>query len=221
MKNSTWVVMPGFNEEKYIKKVLAKTKKISKNVIFVDDGSSDKTYKLACSEIKNVLRHKINLGKGAALKTGCKYAFGELRATHVILMDSDDQHNPEELESFFEKIKQGEELIFGIRSIDKTMPIFKRLANKSLSWLLFLLFGKLIPDIPSGYKAFSKGVFDKINWGARGYEIEAEIAAKSAHYKIPFTTVCISTIYHDMNKGMSFLDALKLVSPIFSWRFSL
>lgn len=213
--------MPGFNEEKYIKTILGKTKAITKNIVFVDDGSSDKTYQIACKQVKHTLKHKINLGKGAAMKTGCEYAFSELGASNVIMMDSDDQHDPKELSLFFKKIKNGDKLIFGIRKIDKTMPIFKRLANRALSYLLLILFGRFIPDIPSGYKAFSKTVYRQISWGASGYEVEAEIAARSARYKIPFSTVCISTIYHDMNKGMSFLDALKLASPIFSWRLTL
>jgi glycosyltransferase involved in cell wall biosynthesis len=94
MKN-IWVIIPGFNEARYLTKVLDKTIKFHQNIIFVDDGSSDNTASIASKKIKQVLVHDVNLGKGAALKTGCDYAFSHLKAKAVILMDSDNQHDPQ------------------------------------------------------------------------------------------------------------------------------
>ena len=86
---TTWVVMPGYNEAKYLERALKKTLKHTKNIVFVDDGSHDSSADIAKKHLKHVLIHEVNLGKGAALKTGCNYAFEELGAKAVVLMDSE------------------------------------------------------------------------------------------------------------------------------------
>ncbi len=121
MKNSRvkniWVVIPGYNEATYIGRVLKKAKKITPNLIFVDDGSTDRSAAIARKYTPHVLKHKINLGKGAALRTGCDYAFGKLKAVAIVIMDADDQHDPSELPLFFVKFNQGFDVVFGVRSI--------------------------------------------------------------------------------------------------------
>jgi len=220
-KSNIWIVIPAFNEERYLSQVLRKTKSQHSQIIVVSDGSVDKTNKIASKKAKYFLNHKVNLGKGATIKTGCRFAFEVLDAKAVILMDADDQHNPQEIQKFLEKLQGGSQMVFGIRNIYQSMPIFKRFANLSLSRLVFLLFGKFIPDIPSGFRAMTKKTWKKLNCQATGYEIETEMAVRVAKEKINFDTVCISTIYHDMNKGMTFLDALKLISPIINWKFNI
>lgn len=220
-KNDIWIVIPAFNEDRYLAKVLQKIRKQHERVIVVSDGSTDRTSEIAKSEKVHLLEHRINLGKGAAIKTGCDYAFGVLKAKAVILMDADDQHDAAEIQKFTSKILDGSELIFGVRDIYTSMPFFKKLANLGLSHLVSILFGSFVPDIPSGFRGISKNVWKKLDCQATGYEIETEMAVKVAKEKINFDTVCITTIYHDMNKGMTFLDALKLISPIINWRLDI
>lgn len=219
--SKTWIVIPAFNESQYIELVLRAVSKQTKNIIVADDGSSDDTVSLARKYTKHVLVHRINLGKGAALKTGCDYAFEHQGAQKVVLMDSDDQHDPAELSLFFNELKNGHDIIFGSRMNNSSIPIAKLLANKGLSLLLWLLFGAYVPDIPSGYKAFTKKAYETIAWDASGYEVEAEIAARVAKHKLSFSVVNIRTIYHDFDKGMTFLDAVQLLAPILNWRLRL
>ncbi|MCB9800803.1 MAG: glycosyltransferase family 2 protein [Pseudomonadales bacterium] len=220
---SVWIVMPGLNESRYVRTVLKKVKNYTDNIIFVDDGSTDDTVEQAEKEITHVLHHKINLGKGAALKTGCDYAFNELGANTVIMMDSDDQHNPAELPKFIEAMKSAKaEVVFGARKVDGQMPFFKRMMNKCASMSIKLLFGgQFIPDIPSGYKALSKKAYPKLRWDSLGYQVEMEIASRVSRYKIPFTSITIDTIYHDHDKGMTFLNTLDLFHSILWWRITL
>ncbi|MDP6648409.1 MAG: glycosyltransferase, partial [Candidatus Woesearchaeota archaeon] len=74
MKKKIFAVIPAYNEEKQISRVVKKTKKYVNNVVVVDDGSKDKTKDTAKKSKAIVLRHLVNLGKGATLKTGCDYA---------------------------------------------------------------------------------------------------------------------------------------------------
>ena len=217
-----WIVMPGFNESKYVAKVLKKVKKYTSNIVFVDDGSSDSTTKEALSVIEHVLRHELNLGKGAALRTGCEYAFGFLNASAVILMDSDDQHNPAELANFIGELSETKaDIVFGARDMTSKMPFMKRLFNTAASLFVSVLFAApLIPDIPSGYKAFTKKAYKRIQWDSLGYQVEMEIACKVSKYHLPFSAITIDTIYHDHDKGMTVLNTLDIIPRIVMWRIT-
>lgn len=220
MKKNTWIIIPGLNEEKYIATVLKKVLKQTKNIIVVDDGSSDKMPRIAAKYTDHVLSHSINLGKGAALKTGCEYAFKNLGAEAVIFLDSDDQHDPEELPEFYKALKESD-VVFGIRAFDDKMPLIRIILNRLASFVIYVMFGSFIPDIPSGYKAFTKGAYKKLAWNSTDYAVEMEIAARTAKYKLGFTTVPIKTIYHDLDRGMTILDTIRMITKILSWRISL
>ena len=220
-KSDIWIVMPAYNEARYLKRVLKKTQKYHSQIIMIDDGSNDQTSQLGSKLAPYFLAHKVNLGKGAAIKTGCEFAFNKLKAKAVILMDADDQHDPTELKQFIQKLLSGSQIVFGVREINQNMLMIRRMANNGLSFLVALLFGRYIPDIPSGFRALTHDIWLQLNCQATGYEIETEMAVRVARESIDFDTVCITTTYHDMNKGMTFLDALKLVSPIINWRFGL
>lgn len=223
LPDSLWIVMPGFNESTYVRSVLKKVKKYTPNIVFIDDGSTDNTTEEAQAEITHILTHKVNLGKGAALKTGCDYAFNELGASVVILMDSDDQHNPAELPKFLEALTSTKsEVVFGARQVDEKMPLHKRFFNTLASIGIRTLFGgTFIPDIPSGYKAFTRTAYKTIRWDSLGYQVEMEIACRVTKNELPFTSITIDTIYHDHDKGMTVLNALDLFHSILWWRITL
>ena len=220
-QSDIWVVIPGYNEEKYLSRVLKKVKKYTPNIIFVDDGSQDATASIAEREIKHVLVHKVNLGKGSALKTGVEFAFNHLNAQAIIMMDADDQHDSQDLSAFFEQLKKGEQVVLGIRKMDQQMPIVRRLGSQSLSFFVWLLFGVYVKDILSGYKGFTKKIYQKLCWDSRAYGVESELAIRIAKYKLPFAIVPINTIYHDFDRGMTMLDSMEIIIHILTWRIFL
>lgn len=220
-KSDIWLVVPVFNEVKYLDKVLTKISKVTKNYVVVDDGSSDKSVEIAKKHTKEVLVHQLNLGKGGALKTGSDYAFKYLNAKAVIFIDSDDQHDPQELKLFYNEFSKGSQVVFGERKMDSKMPLIRVLGNKFASILVNLLFGSYVPDIPSGFKALSKDAYQKIRWQETGYGIELEIAARVAKYQIPFSVVPISTIYHDLDHGMTLLDAFKICFKLLNLKITI
>lgn len=216
-----WVIIPAFNEEIYIESVLQKVANYTNNIIVVDDGSSDQTFLRASKLVKHAVKHPINLGKGAALKTGCELAFFQLHAQAVIFLDGDDQHDPAELNLFMTALKQGHQIIFGERKTGSEMPLLRIIGNRFASFLLYFLFGMYIPDIPSGFKALTNQAYQKVKWSSRDYSVEMEIAVRVAKQKLPFKTVQIATIYHDLDRGMTFLDVLKMSTQMLTWRFSI
>lgn len=218
-KKDVVVVVPVFNESEYIARVLKKLNATKYRYVIVDDGSSDNSVELARKYAEHVLVHRINLGKGAALTTGTEYAFTKLAARAVVFMDSDAQHNPSELDLFFEKLKEGHQVVFGVRSFDTAMPWIKITTNRTASVLVSWLYGVYIPDIPSGFKALTKEAYKQIAWSSINYSVELEIAVNVAKKRIPFSTVPVQTIYLDFNRGFHLLDALQMGFDLIRWRF--
>jgi polyprenyl-phospho-N-acetylgalactosaminyl synthase len=220
-KKDCVVVIPAYNEAKYLKHVVRGVKKAGFRFVIVDDGSADQTFQMAQELTGHALQHELNLGKGAALKTGCRYAFRVMNAKAVIFMDSDAQHDPSELQLFVTKLKGGVDIVLGVRAFDNAMPLIKIMGNRFASFLVLALFGTYIPDIPSGYKALSKKGYNSVRWSSTDYRVELEIAVKIARQKLPFSTVPVTTIYADYERGFQFLDALQMIGSAFWWRIHL
>lgn len=219
--SQTWVVLPGFNEAGYLKTVLKKVLMQTPRVVYVDDGSRDSSAQLAQKYLKHVLIHEVNLGKGAALKTGCDYVFRHLKGQAVILMDADDQHNPAEISLFRQKLEKGAEIVLGARSLFSKMPLIRKLGNTFVSGIVLVLFWRYIPDILSGYKAFTRSAYKKLRWNSVDYSVELEIAAKIAAHRLQFSLVSIKTIYHDLDRGMNVIDGIKVFLKIIGLRLGI
>lgn len=213
----TVIVVPAYNESRYIGRFLDQLLLITSEVIVVDDGSSDQTKKVVEQRGVQCLSHMVNLGKGAALKTGCDYAFKKIGAEAVIIMDGDDQHAVSDLKLFKRELGRGAQVILGVRQMDAKMPLMRILGNKGMSILLNLLFGRYIADIPSGFKAFTKSAYKQIYWQSSGYEVETEIAVRIAKSKLKYAEVPISTVYHDKDYGFNLLDAGRILLKLPYW----
>lgn len=215
----TVIVIPVFNEEKHIAQVLKNLQKTKLPVVVVDDGSEDATsLKLrgASKSKLKVLTHKINLGKGAALKTGCDWAFDN-GAQGVILMDSDGQHDPGDLSKFIKKLDEGYDVVFGSRNLNLGVPIDRYMGNKIASLLIGLLFGIYVSDLICGFKALTKKAYKKVRWESKGYSVETEIAIKTKKAKLKHCEVPVETIYYDSFKGVSVMDAFGVFNDIIKW----
>jgi len=214
-----FVVIPAYNEASRIDKVVRGVKKFTENIIVVDDGSSDKTSKVAKKSKVKVLRHRINLGKGAAMKTGVEAAF-LLGAETVVLMDGDGQHDPKYIPQFLEKISEGYDIVFGSRNLSFGVPLVRFLGNKFGSVLISLLFGIYRSDLLCGFMAFTKKTYQKIKWDSSRYGVETEIVARTGKNKLKYTEIPIETIYIDKYKGVTILDAIGILFSIPRWLIS-
>lgn len=215
-----YIVVPAYNESRYIGRFLAKLTSVTKNIVVIDDGSSDDTTKVAKKSGVKVLTHMTNLGKGSALKTGCEYVFTKLGADAVIIMDGDDQHDVTDINKFVLTLNQGSQIVLGVRTLDSRMPLTRLLGNRFTSVLINLLFGVYISDVPSGFKAMTKKAYHQLSWYSSGYEVETEIAVRLAKQKINFVEIPIKTIYHDKEYGFNLIDAARIIIKIPYWIWS-
>ena len=181
-------------------------------IILVDDGSSDKTVEIVENNFEDIifLKHKINLGKGAALKTGCEAA-RRLGADIIVLIDSDGQHQPETIPQMIEKLRRENlDIVLGAREINNDMPPLFYIGNVFLTKLINWSFRINISDTQTGFKAFKSNVYDKIFWRSRDYFVDTEILANMGKNRLKYGEVAIKTIYNDSYKGTTFFDGLKI-----------
>lgn len=212
------IIIPAYNEGKTIAQVIQKTKKIIPQIIVIDDGSQDDTFTQAKGAGALALRHKVNLGKGAALKTGCDYAI-EQGAQKIVVMDADGQHDPKEIPHFM-KALDDHAIVFGSRQVPKTMPLVLRFGNTVITRTLRLLYGIDVNDTQCGYRGFTASAYQQLRWNALDYYVETEMIIKAGKTKLSSTQIPIETIYADRYKGTTVIDGVKIVIKMMSGRIS-
>lgn len=152
------LVVPAYNEEESIKKVVNELKTLSKDVeiIVVDDGSTDGTYEAAQEIGAKVLKHPYNKGYGAALKTGIENSKGNV----ICFFDADNQHRLEDLEEILKYIDDYDAVI-GMRTGESHIPLLRKPGKKILSLVANYLSNHKIPDLNCGLRAFKREALAK------------------------------------------------------------
>jgi len=209
-------VIPAYNEAKRIKGVILKTSKYVDRVIVVDDGSTDNTFAVAKRYADIVLKNIINMGKGFALRVGFEAAIKE-KASLIVMLDADGQHDASEIPVFLRELKKSD-FVIGERDFSK-MHFRARCANMLLSAVFRILFGMDIGDSQSGFRAVNSKIYGKIKWDTNKYGVETEMLANAARNKVIYSEVPIATIYHEVYKGTSFIDGIKIALLMLKWRF--
>jgi glycosyltransferase involved in cell wall biosynthesis len=163
------VVVPFFNEQENIPPLYMKLTEVmdaigeSYELVFVDDGSKDNSYKVL-SEIYehdrrvNVVRLRRNFGQTAALKAGFDYARGEI----IISMDGDLQHDPAEIPRFLEKIEEGYDLVSGWRHHRTDHWLMRQLPSRTANWMMAKLSGIDLHDFGTTFKAYRREIIQEI-----------------------------------------------------------
>ena len=150
------IIIPAYNEEEGITDVITQLKKLSGNyeILAVDDGSTDNTYKLATETGVKVIHHPYNKGYGAALKTGIRNAEADV----VLFMDADGQHKPSDIEKLRQYIGEEYDMVVGARTKKSKISLLRRPGKKILGITANYLAGMKIPDLNSGFRALKKSV---------------------------------------------------------------
>ncbi|KKG74815.1 dolichyl-phosphate mannose synthase [Methanosarcina mazei] len=212
----TIAAMPAYNEAHVIAEVILGCKKYVDNVIVVDDGSSDNTAEVARSAGGYVVKHEVNKGYGAALKSCFKLA-REFNADVMIIMDSDGQHNPDEIPRLLEPLKHGADLVIGSRFINgngKNVPAYRKVGMKILDIATYLAGGILVTDSQSGFRAYGKKAIENVRFDGNNMSAGSEILLYIKDHNLKFTEVEIHCRY-DLDQCSSqnpFLHGMEAVS---------
>lgn len=189
------VLIPAYNASHSLRGVLEGIKGYGLDIVVVDDGSTDATAEVAEELGIRVLRHRINRGKGIALKTGFRFLL-LLGYRAVITMDADGQHDPTYIPHFIRSYQEGKgEIIIGSRSEEfGKMNWLRRFWNKLGVKAVSKLTDTPLTDTQSGYRLIKGEVLRCLPLCASGYEAELELLIKAC--KRGHTVVNIPTTTH-------------------------
>lgn len=216
-----FVVVPAYNEARWIAKVVAGVSGAGYQAVVVDDCSKDDTAALAERAGAVVLRHIINRGQGAALRTGTNWSW-ENGAEAVVHFDADGQFRVEDIARAVAPLAAGEaEVVFGSRFLDNTtnLPWAKRHLLHPLARLVNrVLFGVKLSDPQSGLRAFTARVGHNLKWRQDRMAHASEILSLITRGGWPVKEVPITVIYHEFGQGLS--GGFKILKEIFIKKLS-
>jgi dolichol-phosphate mannosyltransferase len=227
------VVIPVYNEQNLIKKLLRKVnsvKNIKKEIIIVNDGSTDKTSEIIKKECKNLfnllINCKINKGKGHACRLGIKKAKGEI----IIIQDGDLEYNPKNYPRLIKPILQNQsKVVYGSRVLKgakRTRPktisfVIRIFANHFLTFLSNIINNQNLTDAHTCYKVFSHKILKKIILKEDGFNFCPEITTKISKLNLKIIEVPIDYFGRTVDEGkkIQFFDGFRAIYCLLKYRF--
>ncbi len=213
----TSLVVPAYNEEKGLPLVVQEYRDVVDEIIVVDDGSSDGTFRaaelLAGNKVK-LFRHEKNAGKVAALRTGVEQATGDI----IIFTDADYTYPARFVPDLIREIEKGADLVLGARLQERdNIPAFNRIGNNIFSFIATYISCMRIKDSQTGLRAFKRQMFEKLDVKAKGLEFETKMTVRAA--KLGYKIVEVPIEYR-VRVGKSKLnpikDGVRMLTALFS-----
>jgi glycosyltransferase involved in cell wall biosynthesis len=225
------IIIPVYNEEQTIREIVERVLAvdldgIDKEIIIANDGSSDGTREViaksrwAADPRIHIHESHINLGKGAAVRLGLKFATGDV----LLIQDADLELDPNEFGRLLAPILAGSsDVVYGSRFLQPTARISKRtrIGNAALTSLANLLFGGRLTDMETAYKVFRRHVLDGIRLRCVGFDFEPELTAKllRAGHRIVEVPIGYNPRRADEGKKIHWTDGIDAVFTLLKCRF--
>ncbi|MDD4994876.1 MAG: glycosyltransferase family 2 protein [Patescibacteria group bacterium] len=209
-------VIPAYNEEASITKVIEDIKPHIDAAVVVDDGSTDATAEVARTAGAVVLRHVINRGQGAALATGTEFTLRSLGADIIVHYDADGQHLAEEIDEMVKPIiLGGADVALGSRFLGKksNVPALRQLVLMGGIIFTRLTSGLRVTDTHNGFRALSREAAEKIKITQDRMAHASEILDEIGRNKLRYVEVPVTVKYtpESLAKGQRSLGSLKIV----------
>jgi len=222
------IIVPVYNERNTIQEILRRVRavdvgEIVKEIIVVDDGSTDGTgniLKMEEDSTIRIMRHETNRGKGAAVRT----ALGQATGDFVIIQDADLEYDPDDYRALLAPaLKKKAEVVYGSRFTGehRDMLFWHLLGNKFLSLVTNVLYNTTISDMETCYKLFWRPALDGIVIKSNRFDFEAEITAKILKKKIRIYEVPISYAGREYSEGkkITWRDGIAALWALVKYRF--
>lgn len=224
------VIMPVYNEERTIEKVINEVKRsrlqsIKKQIIVVDDGSTDKTRDIL-KKIKNkdksliIIFKEKNQGKGSAVREGIKYASGD----YIIIQDADLEYTPEDYNIMLMPILKGyADVVYGSRFLGphRSFLFWHYVANKFLNFLTNFMYNTTLTDMETCFKLFKSEIIKSIKLRSNSFAIETEITSKILKKNVRIYEVPIQYFGRGYEEGKKIkaIDGIKAFLTLLWYRF--
>ncbi len=209
-----FIVIPAYNESSSIGKVIGQIKKQGyERIVIVDDGSKDNTAKTAEKRGAVVLKHLINRGQGAALKTGIDYALKQ-GAEVIVTFDADGQFLAKEIKKLVNSLDRKTHVVLGSRFLGnaQNIPFMKKLILKIGIIVVRILYGIRVTDSQNGFRALTREAAEKIEISSNRMEHAGEIMHEIVKNNLSYKEVPVTVVYSDyaVKKGQSWTHSIKL-----------
>lgn len=201
-RDNSVVVIPAYNEERFIGSVVLQARRRAADVIVVDDGSSDNTAAIAEAAGATVLRQSPNQGKGVALAAGfCEAA--ALDPDVVLTVDADGQHVVAEIDRVAGPVLRGEaDIVIGSRYLENSsdVPGHRILGHRFFNFMTNQASGISVTDSQSGFRAFSPAALRAINFKSEGFSVESEMQFIANEHDLRIVEAPVTIHYRDKAK---------------------
>ncbi len=213
--DSIYIVIPAFKEATVIGAVIAGVLKKYKNIIVIDDCSPDETAAIARQAGAIVLSHPINLGQGAALATGIKYALGR-GAEYIVTFDADGQHRVEDIEVLLRKqLETNAEMVIGSRFLGSAegMPPLRRFVLKMAVHYTRLTSGVSMTDAHNGFRLLTRSAAQRLRIRQNRMSHASEIIDQIRSKQISLAEAPITVLYteYSLQKGQRLSNAFNII----------
>ncbi len=219
------IIMPVFNERQYILEILARVNAVDleKEIIIVDDCSTDGTYELLTENQKlyhKLIRHQVNQGKGAAIRSGIPEATGDL----TIIQDADLEYDPDDYHKLLAPVLKGKaDVVYGSRFTGEHKNMFFRhyLGNRFLTLVTNLLYDSTLSDMETCYKLFRTDILKSLRLRAKRFDFEPEVTAKvmKAGYRIYEVPISYAGREYHEGKKITWRDGFTALWCLLKYRF--
>ncbi|MFP6584546.1 MAG: DUF2062 domain-containing protein [Candidatus Hydrogenedentota bacterium] len=191
------VLLPTYNNARTILAIVDGVRRYVSTIIVINDGCTDNTETLLnqCDGIE-VVTHATNKGKGAAIVSGFVHA-RELNCTHVITMDTDGQHNPDEIPQFLEAIKENEKsVVIGNRKLPEGRRARKsRILRKNSNFWTWVVTGHWVEDTQSGFRSYPLESLSELHFKTTRYDFEIEVLVYAIWNDVAIESIPVSASY--------------------------
>lgn len=213
-----WVVIPAFNEGPVIAQVVTGVKHAYANVVVVDDCSADDTGPYALSAGAIVVRHAINLGQGAALQTGIRYALGQ-GAQYIVTFDADGQHRVEDIAVLLETQRRMEaDVVVGSRFLGEAqnMPALRYLVLRLAVAFSRMTSGIRLTDAHNGLRLFTRRAAEAIRITQNRMAHASEIVNQFRTLRLSVAEAPVTIVYteYSLRKGQKLSNALNILQEL-------
>ena len=216
LNKSVFIIIPFYNENAVIEEVIGKILPLGYKIVVVDDGSLISPYDV----IKKfsgafLLRHKVNLGQGAALQTGIEYALKN-RAEYIVTFDADGQHAADDIEAMLLPLSRGSaDVTLASRFLKNGLhnaSLIKQIVLKIARGVNFLFTGLYLTDAHNGLRALNKNAAEKIYIKENRMAHATEILLLIHRYKLKYQEIPARVIYtkYSKTKGQSVFNSLRI-----------
>jgi polyprenyl-phospho-N-acetylgalactosaminyl synthase len=211
-----WVIVPVYNEATVVAAVVSDLRRVFPNVVCVDDGSRDGSAAEVLRTGAHLVRHAVNLGQGASLETGLRYAIGRSGGQYFVTFDADGQHRVPDALAMLDVVRSGDvDVALGSRFLGGHVgvPLLKRLVLGTVAALSPTSRKLRLTDAHNGLRVFNRAAAQELRITHNGMAHASEVVAMLARSTLRVREVPVTIIYTDYSraKGQSIFNGVNIL----------